>query len=147
MESEENGLLEFYFSFSLRLLVIIPIFLLVLINLVYHSVLIPLFYIDFLKGVADGFTLRWLIGLGLSPLQFGLYAFPISISILPLLFLPALWNTPRIWGVIKIVIFVAGLVLATAIAGMVSVLSFLLVNFFSVADLSLRWAKLWGAAT
>ena len=145
MDSFENeGFWRFYFTSPLRMLITIPLFLIIGVNLVYHMVLGPFFYIDFFLGFGDTNPILWFILFFVSPFQWAIYGIPITIATIPLVALPLLWHTPKIWGIAKIVIFVVGMTIATVVANLATLMGFGLINALGGARLSLWWAELWG---
>lgn len=134
---DENGS-QFYFQLRLRSFVTIPLLILMLANPIYHSVMALLIEVDLFLGN----FLVWLFFGELIAAGMGLGA--VTISSIPIIFLPDLWRAKRLWGVAKIGIFLIGFFLATLFSGLVSVAALWLLDVFSEPRTTLWWGELWG---
>jgi len=133
----ETDSMAWYFS-GIRMVVTIPVMLLVGVNVVYHFVMVLLLQIDlFIGNMCLWLFFGQLLGFGLGGLA-------VAISWTPLLLLPVLWESPRLWGVAKVALFTVGLVVSTALAGTVSAIALTILGVFVELRTTAWWAKLWG---
>ena len=135
----EDWSLGWYFS-GLRMVVTVPLLLLMGLNVVYHMVMMALLQVDLFIG-------NFLLWLLFGELLLGTVAWlAIVASMLPIGLLPMLWDTPRIWGIGKIGIFVIGLAGSAVVAGLISVVALRILNAVAGLRTTLWWAELWGVA-
>jgi hypothetical protein len=74
----------------------------------------------------------------------GIAAFAVTISWIPIILLPHLWQAKRLWGVAKIGIFIIGSFLVTVVANLVSAGAIFLLDIFAEPRTTLWWGGLWG---
>ena len=137
---EETGW-DWYFSKRLRSLFTIPIMVIVGINVFYNFVNLLLMEIDLLIG---NFILWLFFGEMVVAFLGGL---AITVSFLPLAFLPGLWHSNKVWGIAKIGIFILMVVASVIFASLLSFGALWFVDKFAVLRTSLWWAELWGVAS
>jgi len=136
MSDKATGV-SFYFS-GIRMLVTIPILLLSSINIIYHVVMLFLIELDLFLG---NFIVWLLFGNVIALFGAGI---AITISFLPLIILPSLWYNSGIWGVAKIGLFVAALLLTTVVANLMSVLNLTVLDWVVELRTTIWWGELWG---
>ena len=133
--------LGWYFSKQPRSIITIPILLIIGVNVIYHFVMLILIQIDLLIG---NFIVWLFLG---EVIAGGIAGLALTAAYVPLILLPQLWHSRRIWGIVKIVIFVLLGVACALIAGLISIGALKLVDIFAELRTTLWWAELWGVAS
>lgn len=146
MDSPESSLVaapeedvgQFYTKLTPRSVIVLPLLLLMLLNPIYHFVMVFLIQIDLLLGnfVAWLFFGEFIAG--------GIGLFAVTISSIPIILLPHLWRSPSLWGIAKIGIFILAIILTTVISSLVSAGALGLLNIFADLRATLWWGELWG---
>jgi hypothetical protein len=136
MSDKATGI-AFYFS-GIRMLVTVPILLLSSINIIYHVGMLFLIELDLFLGN----FIAWLLFGNLIAL-FGA-GIAVTISFLPVIILPLLWYKPGIWGVAKIGLFAAALLLTTVAANLMSILNLAVLDWVAELRTTIWWGELWG---
>jgi len=137
---EETGW-AWYFSKRLRSVITIPILLIVGINVFYHFINLFLMEIDLLIGNFFMFVLFGELIVGF------LGCLAIIVSYLPLAYLPSIWHSKRMWGIVKIGAFILAVLASVIIASLLSIAGLWFVDKFADLRLSMWWAELWGIAS
>ena len=127
-----------YFKWP-RVIVTGPILLVAGANLVYYLVMFPLIEIDLLIGN----LVAWFF---FGQAVFGFLSFiAVALSWAPIVLLPILWDSPRIWGIAKIGIYSAGFMAVLFATGFVSGFTLTLLEAVATLRTTVWWAELWGA--
>lgn len=130
---------SWYFKFP-RIVIAIPILLVAGLNTFYHLVMLVLMEWDlFIGNLFLWFLFGQLVAGFVGVLT-------VTVSWAPVILLPILWESRRIWGIGKIALFAAGLLASVVLSSFISILA--LQGLDSVAGLrtTLWWARLWGVA-
>ena len=131
---------NWYFTKKPRSIITIPLLLLVGINVIYHWVMAPLYWIDFLIGNP---LLFFLFGWTVSGV---LESIPMLISIIPIVTLPIIWEAEKIWGIFKIGAYIPVFVLSWALSNLMVTFNIWLLDIVATPRTTIWWSQLWGYA-
>ena len=135
---DDSSGLEWYFTKKPRTFITIPLLILVSLNIIFHSVMVPLYWIDFFMAHPILFLFfGWEI--------FGILGgIPIMISVIPVATLPIVWEAEKIWGIFKIVIYIGIIALSGLGAGLATTFNLWILDKFATPRTTIWWSSLWG---
>jgi hypothetical protein len=138
-ESQDgDGIWGFYFALKPRSIITIPLLLLMSINVIYHIGMITFIQIDLFIG---NFIVWIFFG---QAIGFTIQGLAVTTAGIPIAILPSLWHTHKIWGILKIAVFLVCLIVTTLLTSYISAGALWLLDVFADLRTTLWWSELWG---